>query len=195
MYLSSFELVKPTANTTVDNVEQAYADVSCRATLIVPNGLSDEHSAIINERLESSLHMRLKLTEPNEQRSSLRTDLEKNRRQTRFKQLGSSETTEKARVKRSVTSTKALLYEMEITEGPIRVFEDNFREGLNASCRLSLKDFDNTFAFNSVIDDTVFVAATSPGNSAAVVFGRDRIFFNFVLLFVLVLFTTRSINV
>lgn len=158
LYLSEFAVTKLDGDSTIDNVNQAYADISCVVRLIMPTGIGDEHSAILNERIEHSMHLRLKLDEPEEE--DLAKTGRSRQRNVAFKPVNGG-----PRLRRSVDSNSTnkhtvnpiiTHYEMEIIEGPIRVYRDNFRQGLNATCSLSLKDYDFTFAFNSDVSRHVF---------------------------------------
>lgn len=181
-----FQLNHLQANSTIDNIDQIYSDVTCRVSLLIPNALNDEHSAILNERLEKSMHLRLKLFEPNTDDSNAPADnMSKDNRNVNFKPVGGSKRPvdgSKQSNMRFRRSSETELTEMEIIEGPIRVFRDNFKSGLNASCSLSLRDFDHTFAFNSLINNTIFAPASliDQNNSACKLVnqGNIKLFFS-----------------
>jgi hypothetical protein len=159
LYLSEFAVAKLDGDSTIDNVNQAYADISCVVRLIMPTGIGDEHSAILNERIEHSMHLRLKLDEPEEE--DLAKTGRSRQRNVAFKPVNGGPRLRRRSVDSNSTNKHTVNpiithYEMEIIEGPIRVYRDNFRQGLNASCSLSLKDYDFTFAFNSDVSRHVF---------------------------------------
>lgn len=191
-----FQLNHVQANSTIDNVDQIYSDVTCRVSLLIPNALNDEHSAILNERLEKSMHLRLKLFEPNTDDSNAPADnMSKDNRNVNFKPVGGPRRPvdgNKQSNMRFRRSSETELTEMKIIEGPIRVFRDNFKSGLNASCSLSLRDFDHTFAFNSLINSTIFAPASliEQNNSASQLVnqGNIKLFFSW---FVFITFVIR----
>lgn len=165
--MKSFELSKKETDITNEEIEKHYVDISCRAKLILPNGLSEEHSAILNERLEKSMHFKLQIHELDGEHSSQTLRSRSIKRGVRFNKIDNIDKAQ-YRLKRSIQNENHLsLYEMEIVEGPIRLYRDNFKGALNASCALSLRDFDNTYAFNSFMNSTIYSQNSIVGSMMA----------------------------
>lgn len=215
MYLTDFQLLQVEANSTIDNVNQVYTDVTCRVSLLIPSAINDEHSAILNEHLEKAMHLRLKLIDPNVDESNAPSQMTKDKTNISFKPLSNSQEKQQkknetvagksgensARYRRNANANadvNGILHEMQILEGPIRVFLENFKDGgLNASCSLSLRDFDGTFAYNSFISNTIFSAKSSGIKSSSVSAMMPSGRFSSLLfvssIFVAILVSTRSI--
>jgi hypothetical protein len=133
VYLNSFELRKTESKTTTDDVE-----VSCRLTLVVPTGIVDQHSVIISERLDHLIGLDLIL---NDEDGPVLSEPQLRKR----RDAGSSN---RNRLQKQVSIGHPGLYELEVLEGPVRLNKNDFNR-LNATCRLVLRDYDE-----SVVLDT-----------------------------------------
>ena len=153
-YLNDFEL-------DVKNLNKEEFEISCRIRVLIPNGLNTEHTQDLNERLAHSIHLKMHVPDHQKSRKTQNKEIkeeghEKNHmhhqhmhNQTSFKRSHNVE--HQIQLKNRTSRTVATLYEMEMIQGPFKLYKASIDEETNItiSCNLILTDYDNTHAFDS----------------------------------------------
>ncbi|CAF0761942.1 unnamed protein product [Brachionus calyciflorus] len=139
-------------------------ELNCKATLIYPTGLDDQHSIILNEKFLSSVQLQLKIHEEYSKK--------------------------KRSVKKSLKTRRYInnIIEVEVKEGPL-IFNKNAFESLDTSCKIKLLDFDSTYALDHAISKSFQINQISKnqtkpqistvGNSASII---NQVNFKSILL-------------
>lgn len=145
IYLSSFDFIK---NETSDEE----TEISCRVSLTLPSGIKDEHTENLKEKLKTEMTLTFELYDSQE---PIYVDIKSSTMRKRTVDVPSVR--HKRFEKREVQiDSKLSLYELVIIEGPLKFYRSNFDEGLNASCNLKLRDYDNTIAYNQFRNISIF---------------------------------------
>lgn len=155
-YLNTFELI-------VNEMENDMSEIMCKANVLVPNGLVAEHNDILQERIEETAFLKLKMPDRHKfmnhktLNKEIVNDLGKTVRVDSSKRNNSVEVKAQAKTNMSKNSFEPTLIEIEIYDGPFYVYPENLLENstVTISCQLILKDFDKSHAFDSAIYKTI----------------------------------------
>lgn len=168
VYLKNFEL-------DVKEKNKDEFELKCKINLLIPNGISDEHSVIINDELSETSILTLKLHheangDDNAKHSRKKHNNKNNKKNTITRLIkrsldeknGDDSNKQQLPNKQGVfvsnkiiSDRSANLYEIEMMEGPILINRKNFQNKfINVSCHLKLIDFDATHAFDHYLNKT-----------------------------------------
>lgn len=136
IYLDSFEMIK----TEIDHDE---VELSCIANFKFPNNFLADQDWFINKLFLRKIEIELKFHFDSDSLLQLHS-----------KDLLTKKTNETK--KRWIRSTdQESFYEIELVEGPVSLSKSNFRN-LSSSCQLTLKDYDNSIAYRSLLNKSIF---------------------------------------
>jgi hypothetical protein len=137
VYLKSFEL-------KIDETENEIK-ASCELTLIIPIGIADEHTEIINENIQETLSLDFKYDDQTQDNLHL-----KSKKHKRLHQKHSNS-------KRDANS-KASKFEQTYSTGSFNFNKYTFQSDqktVNVTCNIVLRDFDNSHAFDTSLSKSL----------------------------------------
>lgn len=159
VYLKSFELI---ANETGDGDDQEI-HFGCKLRLVVPNGIIDQHTVIISERLEELVHLKLSVVNDKGEKH-LHKRAEKNLKRSR-RDVGHGMMT------LYDNQQSSTLFELEMFEGPITIKKYDVTD-LTTTCRLILKDYDGSTSLDASQTKRI---VNSPNTQASTTAGAEAL--------------------
>lgn len=169
-YLNSFKM-------EVDDSSADKIELTCKAKFLLPVGIVYDHTSILNEQLEKAIELKLNMISRStynfgkdaiEDKKFELDELEKNATESSEIDYKVTERIVNKPAKKHGRDANVLkvshnqrseitLYELEIVDGPISLYKGETEEGAGAnfSCHLTLVDYDETFAFDSIIHEYV----------------------------------------